>query len=90
MTFDFNQQRTLTVDLDGEEQDVEVTVHYSVGRAEPDVGIMSAFVDDMYLEDEHGNRATAIEKALSKDEWEDLTVRVMEDHEPDQREYERE
>jgi hypothetical protein len=77
MTFLHRQTRTVTVD----EDDMEVVCVYSVARAEPDVGIMSDYVDDLYLEYENGDRAHYVENGLSQDEWDDLCVRIMEDHE---------
>lgn len=83
MSYEFNhkQVRTVTVDLDGEEQDIEVVVVYSIGRAEPDVGIMNDFVDDMYLEDDEGKRYNSVEDAITQHDWAILAQQVMEAHE---------
>lgn len=74
MAFEHNQTRTLTVLLNGEEQDVEVECTYSVARAESDVGLFSDYVDDLYLDRKD------VEAAISLRAWNDLCTDIMEDH----------
>lgn len=76
----YMHRQTKTITFGEDEIDMEVEVVYSMARAEPDVGLMSDYVDDMYLEQD-GERAHHIENGMSRSEWEDLVERVEEDHE---------
>jgi len=54
---------------------------YTMARAEPDVGIMSSFVDDIYLEDSNGRRAVWAEKKMTETQMLNLRENVALNHE---------
>lgn len=67
-------------------QEVEVkernlTAHYTVAPAEPDVGIMGDYVDDIWLVNSSGERAAFTECHMTDADWDNLTATVMENHE---------
>jgi len=58
-----------------------VTVQYTVARAEPDVGLMDDFVDDIWLLDRRGRRAWWAEKRMTLDDWVNVIHEVIDHHE---------
>jgi len=68
-----------------QEKDVRVlgglplTVRYSISPAEPDVGLFTDYVDDMYLVDRRGKKASWAEKRMSVDAWEALANLIIEE-----------
>lgn len=55
------------------------TVYFEVSPAEEDVGIMSPYVNDIWLETK-GKRAEWLEKRLTTTEWTDLEQLAMEEY----------
>ena len=67
------------------EQEIEVlgrklTARYTVAPAEPDVGIMSDYVDDIWFVTDSGRRDHSADAKMSDTDWENLTDRIMENH----------
>ncbi len=58
---------------------LDLVAAYEVFKAEPDVGIMSDWPDNITLHCEHG-RAKWAEEKMSADDWDKLMTFIMENH----------
>ena len=55
-----------------------LVAQFSVGKAEPDVGIMHNYIDDLNLVDRNGRWAEWAEKKLTEDDWDSIKCQCWE------------
>ena len=75
----FDTTISIDLEMDGNESTWPLECFFIVGQPEPDVGLSSHYIEDMYLE-VRGKRAKWLERRLSFEDWNNLEEKALEEY----------